>query len=236
MNVERLSIVLAALVGGALLATHAAAQTMYRCGSAYQDRPCAAGQSGQAVGRTTTTAASAPTSDGECRQRGADAQKMSWAREAGQTLEQQQERIDRGQSSASRKAYERELALQVYARRGSSAQVRAAIEADCVAEKQKAAETAAAAKALGLQPAAPQTVPSAAPVGPSAEDRRAAEERARQSASAREAQRRQERCQSLNAQLDGVRSRQRAGGSAATMDSLSQQRRDIEGKLAAGGC
>lgn len=230
-------IALVVLFGYALFLPQAAAQKMYRCGNAFQDRPCDAGQAGQVVGRATTAAAqAAPTSDAGCRQRGADAQKMAWAREAGLTLAQQLEKIDGARASASRKAYERNLVTQVYQRRGSSAAVRAGIEADCVAEKQKAAETAAAAKALGLQPPAQPGIPSAAPAEPSAAERRAAEEKVQQSASAREAQRRQERCQDLNRRLDGVRNRQRTGGSAATMESLSRQRQEIESKLSSSGC
>jgi hypothetical protein len=231
------SILLAAACAAALLSTHVAAQTMYRCGNSYQDRPCGAGQASKAMGSATTAApAAGATADAECRQRGADAQKMAWAREAGQTQEQQLARIDGSSAPASRKSYERRLVTEVYAQRGSSAAVRAGIEADCVAEKQKAAETAAAAKALGLAPPAQPVGPSAAPATPGAEEQRVTQGSVSQSASAREAQRKQERCASLNAQLDDVRNRQRAGGSAGTMDSLSRQRRELEAKLSADRC
>lgn len=227
----------AVLTVGVLLAVPAAAQTMYRCGSSFQDRPCAAGQAGQAIGQPAAAApAAAPMSDAECRQRGADAQKMAWAREAGQTREQQLAKIEARGTSAARKDYERALVMQVYERRGSSAAIRAGIETDCAAAKQKAAETAAAARALGLQPAVPSGVPPAAPVGPGAEERRAAEQRVRQSAAAREAQRKAERCADLKLQVDSVRARQRSGCSAASMDSLNRQRRDLESRLSASGC
>jgi len=229
---------IAALAAAALLPMQAAAQTMYRCGSSYQDRPCSAGQPAKAMGSATTAATpAAATTDAECRQRGADAQKVAWAREAGQTQAQQLAKVDVARASAARKDYERRLVIDVYGRRGSSAGVRAAIEADCAAEKQKAAETAAAAKALGLQPPPAQAgIPPGAIAGPGAEERRAAPERVQRSASAREAERKQERCASLNRQLDTVRSRQRAGGSASGMDSLAQERRSLESQLSAGGC
>jgi hypothetical protein len=231
-------LLLAAACAVALLSTHGAAQTMYRCGSSYQDRPCSAGQASKAMGSATTAApAAGATMDAECRQRGADAQKLAWAREAGQTQEQQFARIDGSRASASRKSYERSLVTEVYARRGSSAAVRAGIEADCVAEKQKAAETAAAAKALGLQPPAQPGVPSPTPAGPGAEVQQpSAQEGVSQTSAAREAQRKQERCASLNSQLDDVRNRQRAGGSAGTMEALSRQRRELEARLSAGRC
>lgn len=230
-------IALAALLGCALLPLSAVAQKTYRCGNTFQDRPCNATQASQAAGNATTApAAAAPAIDAECRQRGGDAQKIAWARESGRTREQQLEKIDGERASASRKAYERTLIAQVYEQHGSSAAVRAAIEADCVAEKQKAAETAAAAKALGLQaPQARTGIPSAAPVGSSTDERRAAEQRA-QTTSAREAQRRQDLCESLNFQLDDLRNRERAGGSAAKMESLGRQRRDIEAKRSASRC
>ena len=227
-------IALAALLGCALLPLHAGAQKTYRCGNTFQDRPCSAAQASQAAGDATTASApAASATDAECKQRGADAQKMAWARESGQTREQQLEKVDSGHASASRKAYERTLIAQVYEQHGSSAAVRAAIEADCVAEKQKAAETAAAAKALGLQPPPTQTaIPSAAPAESSAREQQPVQ----RTSSAREAQRRQDLCESLNLQLDDVRNRQRAGGTAANMENLGRQRRSIEDKLSANHC
>lgn len=231
-------IALAALVGCALLPLHAGAQKTYRCGSTFQDRPCTAAQASQAAGNVTTApAAGAPASDAECRQRGSDALKMAWARESGQTREQQLEKIDSGHASASRKAYERTLIAQVYEQHGSSAAVRAAIEADCNAEKQKAAETAAAVKALGVKaPPAPPGIPSATPVGSSESERQATQQPVQRTSSARESQRRQDLCESLNLQLDDVRNRQRAGGTAANMESLGHQRHGIEDKLSANQC
>jgi hypothetical protein len=231
-------IAIAVLLGCASFVPHAEAQKMYRCGSTFQDRPCNAEQAGQAAGNATTAAAApAAASDAECRQRGADAQKIAWARETGRTREQQLEKIDGGSASATRKAYERTLVAQVYEQHGSSAAVRAAIEADCVAEKRKAAEVAAAAKALGLQaPPAQPVAPSAAPAATNGGVPSAAHPGIVQSASAREARRRQDLCESLNLQLDDVRNRERSGGSAATMESLGQQRRNIEDKLAANWC
>jgi|AP12_2_1047962.scaffolds.fasta_scaffold02742_4 hypothetical protein len=231
-------IALAALLGCALLPLTSVAQKTYRCGNTFQDRPCNATQASQAAGNATTApAAAAPAIDAECRQRGGDAQKIAWARESGKTSEQQLEKIDGERTSASRKAYERTLIAQVYEQHGSSAAVRAAIEADCIAEKQKAAETAAAAKALGLQaPPAQTAIPSAAPAGSGAREQQAAQQPVQRTSSAREAQRRQDLCESLNLQLDDVRNRQRAGGTAGNMENLGRQRHGIEDKLSANHC
>lgn len=222
---------LAVLLGCALLPLPAGAQKMYRCGNTFQDRPCTAAQASPAAVNAAAAPAD-PVADADCRQRGADAQKMAWAREAGQTREQQLEKIESQSASPARKGYERELVAQVYEQRGSSAAVRAAIEGDCAAQKQKAAETAAAAKALGLQPPPAQHgIPSAAPASASP-----AAQPVQRSASAREAQRRQEYCESLNMQLEDVRSRQRAGGTAGAMENLGRQRRQIEDKISTNHC
>ena len=69
--------------------------------------------------------------------------------------------------------------------------------------------------------------------GQAAED--AAYERERQASQAYADDKRQ-RCQYLRENLQDVESRQRRGGSAATMDSLREQRRQIGDQLSAQGC
>ena len=79
------------LVAGTLaIIAQAEAQTMYRCGSVYQDRPCDAGAKSKVVGSTgSASAAPAPAAgvDPECGQRARDSQKIVWAREGGATEE-----------------------------------------------------------------------------------------------------------------------------------------------------
>lgn len=110
------------------------AQKMYRCGSNYQDRPCT-GQDSRVIspsgaGQATQGPAVA---DAGCVQRGQDAQKIAWVRETGKTEPEQ---------AASQPA-QRALIAEVYRRRGSSLDIRQAIEAECVAEKERAAQSAA---------------------------------------------------------------------------------------------
>ena len=210
---------------GAALSGQPAAQTMYRCGKQYQDRPCDAGQQGRAVG-SATTGAGGGTSDAECRQRGERALQVIWAREGGTTA-------DAALSQAG-SADQRALVQQVYARRGSSSQIRAAIEADCVAQKEREAQAAAMVKAMGLSGSPQQPAqPAAQPTG---EDAAAVEARRQRLAAENEAAARKATCSQLNAEMQRNVSAQRTGGSVATMERLNDQRRDIERRVREAGC
>ncbi|EHR72609.1 hypothetical protein BurJ1DRAFT_3806 [Burkholderiales bacterium JOSHI_001] len=112
----------------------AQAQKMYRCGSNYQDRPCS-GQDSRVISRSGAgqdMPAAAPV-DAGCAKRAADAQKLAWVRETGKTEAEQ----------AAAQPGQRDLVAEVYRRRGSSLEIRNAIEAECVAEKERSAQAAA---------------------------------------------------------------------------------------------
>jgi len=86
------------------------------------------------------------------------------------------------------------------------------------------------------QPAKTTPPPTAAaPAQPTGGARATTEPQVQRSAAARQAQRHQDLCDSLNLQLEDVRSRERASGAAATTD-LARQRRGIEDKLSANHC
>lgn len=216
---------LLALVG---LAFPGHAQKMYRCGNVYQDRPCAGEQQGKIIGSTGATQASAaPAVDGYCARKGASAQKIMWAKEVGKTEEMQ--------LSAATSGEERKLIADVYRKRGSSVEVRAAIEADCTAERQRAAQAAAlieaAAKLQG------QDKPAAAtPAAATSANSDAAAVRQQQEAAAREAASKKSRCGTLASRLENIRNSQRTGGSAATMDGLRRQQQDTEKEWNEAGC
>lgn len=218
----------AALACLALCAT-AQAQKMYRCGNAYQDRPCDGGQQGKVIGSAGAAQPPAgPVSDRECTQRGIDAQKIMWAKEAGHTAEMQ--------LSASKSAREKMLISEVYSKRGSSSVVRAAIEADCVAEKEKAAQAAAlisaAAKLQGMEPPAVSSAPGeSAGAEPEAE---AARQREKLAAS--DAARKKARCDGIASQLDIIRNEQRRGGSGVLMNDLNRKRQDAYREQNEAGC
>jgi hypothetical protein len=110
-----------------------AAQTLYRCGNTYQDKPCSNGQQGKVVTILKGAEAKDGLLDVNCSQKGQDAQKIMWARESGMT---EKEMLDKAKTAS-----ERELVMSVYRQRGSSAQIRQSVEAACIADKDRHAAT-----------------------------------------------------------------------------------------------
>jgi hypothetical protein len=220
------------LAAGLFVCAQGYGQTMFRCGNKYQDRPCDAGQKGKVVGSTGVGAASAAASgDAQCAQRGKDALKIVWSREGGAT----QERLESEASSGQQRRFVRD----VYSRRGSASQVQAAVEADCVVEKQKEAEAnalaIAAAKARGDvsemrgEPAGGS--PSIGMSQPAPDP--AAAERAKQE---RDAERKKRTCASLNDSMESLTARERRGGSAGVMDAMRGERRSLQSQLSKNSC
>jgi hypothetical protein len=206
------------------------AQTMYRCGSVYQDRPCDAGQKGKVVGSTGTDAPAATAGgvDPGCVQRGRDSNKIVWAREGGAT----EERLLSEAASES----QRRLIRNAYRRPGAASTVQAAVEADCVAEKQREEEQAAVAIAAALKArregggtgVQSSTVQASPDTG--------AQEQAAQKRAEREANARKRQCASYNDDMEQLRNQERAGGSARAMDSLNEQRRSLREQMSKTGC
>jgi hypothetical protein len=72
------STVLGSLLLVLSMTTGAQAQTLYRCGNSYQDKPCDKGQKEQILGKLATTDnTNKPVVDASCRLRGEDAKKLS---------------------------------------------------------------------------------------------------------------------------------------------------------------
>jgi hypothetical protein len=215
------------LSGGALMSTSAGAGSLYRCGNTYQDSPCAGAQNGKMIGGSSANSpsAAAQPSNAECAKRGADAQKIVWGREGGALLDQQ--------LAKARSASEQKLINDVYSRRGTSSDIRAAIEADCVAAKEKAAKAAALLEAAGVTPqqAAAALPNKAADAGQQTANSGGADDRA-----IREAAQKKIRCTMIKTQLETITSMQRAGGSARDMDDLTRQKRDAENRLRSESC
>ncbi len=137
---------LASLAG--TLASPAFAGTMFRCGSSYQDRPCDAGQPAKVINRSgvardqapamaapSASAALVPAAlpaqavkvDAECAALGNRAKQVVWAKESGRTAEVQ--------LAAATTDDDRRLIADVFNRRGSSLEVRQAVESDCMSSK-----------------------------------------------------------------------------------------------------
>jgi hypothetical protein len=221
-----------ALTGSLLIAAQAQAQTMYRCGSVYQDRPCDAGKAGRVMGSTGSAGAAAtPTTgaDAECVQRGRDSNKIVWAREGGAT----KERLLSEASSAT----ERRLIQNVFPRPGAALTVQAAVEADCVAEKKREEQEAAVAIAAALKArreggGAPESLQSGS--NPGAQEQAvqiAAQERAQ-----READQKRHLCARYGQDMESLVRQERSGGSALRMDSLNEQRRSLREQMSQTGC
>lgn len=203
------------------------AQTMYRCGATYQDRPCN-GVDSKPVGSHVRQAAGQSDGGGSaidpaCGARGTAAQKLMWEKESGRTLDEQ----------LLKPGVDASLARDVYGRRGSSLEVRRAIEADCVKEMERARDAAALLRAAskaqdpgvlaapaGRQAAVPSTVlPS--PVDESASRKAAAKAST---------------CAAISTELGELTQGQRSGGDAARMDVLAARVRDAQSRKKAAGC
>lgn len=215
---------------GFLMCAPSHAQKMYRCGSVYQDRPCEGAQVGKEVRNFDPTPRPVATAsmDSQCRQRGIDSQKIVWSREAGALAEK---------LMANASDDEKSLIKDVYSKRGTAPEVRAAIEADCVAAKKQAelaaAMLAASEKLQGKNPASA----AAAPARAVAVDAKTAEAQPSDGASPRKvAEYKKALCSSIQAKVDDIQKSQRAGGSIATMESLNQRRRDAEAERSRAGC
>jgi len=135
MNMSHL-LALKAVVGAVLLVCSQAvlAANLYRCGSSYQDTPCmSTGASNKTIksnAKVANTDSSQPAKiDTDCKQRGEAAKKIMWAREVGKTLDQQLE--------SSNDRYSQALIKDVYNHRGSSLEVRNAIEQECMQQKEQ---------------------------------------------------------------------------------------------------
>jgi hypothetical protein len=219
------------LLAGLVAAAEGQAQTMYRCGSVYQDRPCDAGKKGRAVGSTGTAAPAAATVDTHCAQRGRASNKIVWAREGGAT----EERL----LSEAGSAAERRLIQDVYRRPGAASTVQAAVEADCIAEKQREEQDAALAIAAALKA---RREGGAAPAHAGAfqePDLKAQEQAAKVAAQQRaeyEAQQKNRQCASYNQDMERLRRSQRAGGSVRTMESLNDEVRSLRDQMSRAGC
>jgi hypothetical protein len=215
------------LSGSALMSMSASAGSLYRCGNTYQDSPCTGAQNGKMIAGSSTSSpsAAAQPGDAECAKRGTDAQKIVWGREGGALLDQQ---LAKARSSS-----EMKLINDVYSRRGTSSDIRAAIEADCIAAKEKAAKAAALLEAAGIsqQQPAPAMQSKTSETAQQPANAGGADDR-----SIREAEQKKIRCNLIKTELETITSMQRAGGSARDMDDLTRQKRNAESRLRKESC
>ncbi|KGM39363.1 hypothetical protein JY96_03220 [Aquabacterium sp. NJ1] len=226
-SVSRFAVV---TLAGLLVSASAQAQTMYRCGATYQDRPCAGVESkpvGSHVRQAAGQSVGAASIDPVCAARGTAAQKLMWEKESGRTLDEQ----------LTKPGADVGLARNVYGRRGSSLDVRRAIEADCVKEMDQANEAAALLKAASKvqQPSAAGGIGNQVPSGGVGVASAGAQPQV-EDVAARKAATKATTCSTLATELSELNQAQRTGGDAAHMDVLAARVRDTQSRKRAAGC
>jgi hypothetical protein len=213
---------------------------LFRCGNVFQDRPCDSESAQKAAatlaakpkaGSSEATAAAAAKGATvspfamECAKLGKSSMEISWKREAGALREAQ---------SAKGSSEHKKLVDSVYDRRGSAPEIKAAIEAECISERQHAADAAAAIAAIaaqgGLPTVAASPVAAAAPTAAAAAPAPAA---ASASASKND---NAVQCAKLNIELTTLKDRARQGGSVSTMERINNERRTVDSKISAARC
>lgn len=216
----------------AVLSTSVMAQKMYRCGSVYQDHPCSGDQPGKVLGQSgATVSSSTPVVDAACAARGVRSQKISWARQAGRTQDEQ----------LSAMPQETSLINEVYNLRGTTVEIRLAIEANCMAMKTRGAQAAAledaAAKLRGADAGATgsPTAPAANAAPPAATTTSTADDAARRRAES-DALSKKLKCGSIGNRIRSIRDSQRSGGSGEAMDRLKQQLQEMDAASREAGC
>ena len=131
---------------------------------------------------------------------------------------------------------QRRLIRNAYRRPGAASTVQAAVEADCVAEKQREEEQAAVAIAAALKARREGGGTGVQSSTTQASPDTGAQEQAAQQRAERDANARKRQCASYNEDMERLRNQERAGGSARAMDSLNGQRRSLREQMSSAGC
>ena len=231
----------------ALVLSSAPALALFRCGNVFQDKPCESGPeirlspsgrpiTGPAPARAPAavaaaalpaTAAAGPASNFAvvCARVGDQAQRIVWKREGGVSQEQQ---LAERSTTLSADDYAKAV-RDVYARRGAAPEIKAALEAQCVTDRQKEFEASEALMLLRKQAGDTGTTAAAPGNTVVADNAQASPAPAGSKPSAA-------RCKGLRQSIDDANARLRQGGSGRTMESLHNERRDAEASLRSAGC
>jgi hypothetical protein len=212
---------------------------LFRCGNVFQDRPCDSESAQKAAatlaakpkaGSSESTAAAASANGAtvspfamECAKLGKNSLDIIWKREAGALREAQ---------SAKGSSEYRKLVNSVYDRRGSAPEIKASIEAECIGERQRAADAAAAIAAIAAQGGLPTV--AASPVAAAAPATAAAPPAPAATAASKNDNAVQ--CAKLNNELTSLKDRARQGGSVSTMERINNERRTVDSNISAAKC
>ena len=237
-----------------LVLSAAPALALYRCGNVFQDKPCESGTqinlspSGRPMASpaapapaaapatapvpATATAGpvrSAPPANAAtfaiaCSRIGEQAQRITWKREGGATLEQQLAE----RATVLSPADQARTVQAVYARRGSAPDIRAAVEAECMAEKARESEAAELLRQLRKDAGETAAAPAPAPAPVAAADNAAPPPPGNKPSASR--------CASLKRSVDDARARLVQGGNVRQMETMQNERRSAEASLRGSGC
>ena len=228
-----------------LVLAGAPAMAMYRCGNVFQDKPCESGTQidlspsgraapsqalpGAAPAAVAAPARSTPRANAAtfaiaCSRVGEQAQRITWKREGGATMEQQlAERATVLSPDEQAKTVQ-----SVYARRGSAPDIRSQVEAECMADKEKEAAAAELLNQLRKQAGETPVAPPEA-AGTAARSTEATPPPASDKPS-------KAYCASLKKSVDDARVRLAQGGSSRQMESMQNDRRSAENSMRSSGC
>lgn len=184
---------------------------VYRCpDGSYQDKPC--GQGERVVAHNNPQSAAPPDADPACFQRGRAAARLVAQRDKGVSADKVLRDIDAGAKPYEQRVDEKAFVVKVFQTKGSVGEVATLMEAECMNEKRAQAAKEVAPAPAGATPlAAPE---STAPKAVRKEDGEIAR-----------------LCRQLKADARENKAQSRKGGSAAEMDDLAEQRREIETQL-----
>lgn len=214
----------------ALLVANVQAQTLYRCGNTYQDKPCVPGQQGKVVGTDSGRAGDAKNAapgDAQCSQRGVAAQKIVWSREAG-ALEAQM--LDKARNDD-----ERELITEVYRQRATAPEMKRIIEANCIKEKQLAAQSPKPNPATKAAANAGASKTGKSDRKNEASDGADTDEAEKEIALA-ESEKKKVMCAKLREEILHTISLQRRGGSHEEMEAYNKRKQALDSQFFRAGC
>lgn len=129
---------IAALLFMAAACSGASGQNLFKCGATFQDKPCdteVQKKYSSLTGSFSKEQVNA-TTDAQCAERGSRALPFIQARTRQETLESLHAAIDAKPVARLEKIKEKELASAVFAKKGGPVEIRAAIETECMDNKQ----------------------------------------------------------------------------------------------------
>lgn len=129
---------IAAMLLALAASSGASAQNLFKCGATFQDKPCDTEVQKKYSSLTGSFSKEQVNvmADAQCADRGVSALPYIQARTRQETLESLHAGIDAKPIARLEKIKEKELASAVFAKKGSPVEIRAAIETDCMDNKQ----------------------------------------------------------------------------------------------------